>query len=509
MVFTLSLSAQELKTVRLEVPAELDVEAYHIEPIGKYGVLIFYESNELNIDNKRKWYLGLFNTNLNQQWLKYIELEDKMQFVKSTLANNKIYLLFRNLAKGRNEDGFYEIVSLDFISHKIEEISGTFPPKAEIVAFETLGKTACLALNIKKSGSDLVFIDLETGNINPVKLAEEDESHIESVYANKVNNNFYVALKVRRDNRYIEDFIHILTNKGKSLNVVKIVTDNNIKILRKFQFFSSPNNQLSVFGIYDLQTGKIPDFNDMDDEDNPKSAGLFFFKLDNAVPSTIRYFDFASLNNIHGSISNRSTTKVKIDDPALSGSQNVKKYNGAFFNINKPLITLNNNAFVFSAELYKPHYKTETRMDYDFYGRPYPYTYSVFAGYQFFDIIVVSLTENGDLIWNNDFIIRDLKSFSLERHTAVFGHDNLVSAVYVNNGKINSIVFDGSIDVDSDETIIATNHSKDRIVQDENNHIMKWYDDYFLIYGYQKINNRSLSKQNERSTFFINKVAFK
>lgn len=497
-----------MDAVRIEVPSDLNVESYHIEPLGKKGVLIFYESNELNKEKKRKWYFGFFDNNLKQQWLKFVGLENKMQFEHSIFVNNKVHLLFRNIGRGRNENGFYEIISLDIASQKFEEISGTFPAKAEIVGFEVIGNMACMGINLKKNETDLLFVNLGTGDINPIKLAESYESYIEKIYANKLDKNFYIALKVKRDNRYIEDFIHILTPKGKSLQVIELKTDNNVKVLRKFQFVEMDISQIAVFGIYDLQTGRIPDFSNLEDEDHPKSAGLFFFKLQNNNHTKIKYLDFMQLDNIHGSISQRKITKVKTEDGNLEGLASEKIAN-AFFNISKPQITYDGDKFIFSAEIYKPHYITETRMDYDYYGRPYPYTYSVFAGYQFFDVIVVSLTKAGDLIWNNDFIIRDLKSLSLLRHTAIFENENFVTAAYVNDGKIYSKIFDGNIDVDSDETTIATNFNKDRVVEDENNHIVKWFDNYFLIYGYQKIKNRSLSKQNERTIFYINKIAYK
>lgn len=497
-----------MKAVRIEVPSDLDVESYHVEPLDKEGVLIFYESNELNKEKKRKWYFGFFDTKLEQQWLKFVGLENKMQFVNSIFVNNKVHLLFRNIGRGRNENGFYEIISLDIASQKFEEISGTFPAKAEIVGFEVIGNMACMGINLKKNETDLLFVNLGTGEINPIKLAESYESYIETIYANKLDKNFYIALKVKRDNRYIEDFIHILTPKGKSLDVIELKTDNNIKVLRKFQFVEMDIKQIAVFGIYDIQTGRIPDFSNLEDEDNPKSAGLFFFKLQNYNITEIKFLDFMKLDNIHGSISQRKITKVKTADGNLEGSAS-EKITNAFFNINKPQINYDGDKFIFSAEIYKPHYQTETRMDYDYYGRPYPYTYSVFAGYQFFDVIVVSLTKDGNLIWNNDFIIRDLKSYSLQRHTVIFKNENFVTAAYVNDGKVHSKTFEGKLDIDSDETSIATNFNKDRVVEDENNHIVKWFDNYFLIYGYQKINNRSLTKQNERTIFFINKIAYK
>ena len=500
---------QELQTVRLEVPADLDTESYHVESLGKKGVLIFYESNELSKEKKRKWYFGLFNTSLQQDWLKFVDLENKMQFVKTIFSSNKVHLLFRNSGRGRTETGYYEIVSLDLKTEKFEIISGTFPAKAEIVDFEVIGFMGCMGVNLRESETDLLFINLNTGDINPVKLEEVSDSFIETVYANTIDKNFYVALKVKKDNRYITDYIYRFSMHGNTNDVIEIKKETNLKVLRKFQFVNTSNKQLAVFGIYDLFTGKLPSFADMDDEDNPKSAGMFFFTITANTASNIKFHDFLSLDNIHGSISDRKVTMVKPEDSDLN-STGSKKYASTFYNINKPQVIYEpTKGFIFSAEIYKPHYRSETRMDYDFYGRPYPYTYSVFDGYLFFDLIIVSMTEDGNLLWNNDFILRDLKSFSLERHTSIFKDDHFVTAAYVNQGRIYSQTFDQSIDMDSDESMIASNHQKDRVVEDENNHIINWYDNYFLVYGYQKINNRSLSKQNERITFYLNKVAFK
>lgn len=499
----LSVDAQKLNTVRLEVPADIDVEGYNVEVLGEIGVLVFYESNELDKEKKRKWYFGLFDTQLKQQWMKFVHLANKMQFIDSYYFKNKVHLLFRNIGRGRNESGYYEIVSLDLVSNKFEQISGTFPAKAELTGIEVIGKHACLGINLNKNETDLLFINLANGAINPVKLAAGEESYIETVYANQFSKEFYVALKVKKDNRYIKDLIHVFGPEGIRIETVEIVTEDNVRVLRKFRFEALDKKQILVFGVFDLHTGRLPDFDKMEDEDKPKSAGLFFFKFSNNNVGSVKFIDFSRLDNIHGSIAQRNTTKVKKTDGGSSGVY------GAFFNISKPQLINNGDNYILSAELYKPHYRTETRMDYDFYGRPYPYTYSVFDGYLFFDVIVVDINNEGDLIWNNDYIIRDLKSYSLSRHSVVFSENEFVTTAYVNNGRVYSKVFDGALDIDSDESIIATNNGKDRIDRDENNFIEKWYDGYFLIYGYQRILNRSLSKQNERTIFYLNKIAYK
>ncbi len=506
LLLFLSVHSQELETIRLEVPSELDIDGYNIEPLGESGVLIFYESNEVDNEKKRKWYFGFFDTALQQQWLKFIGLEDKMTFVKSYFTGEEIHLLFRNVGRGRAEAGYYEIVSLDLKSQSFEQISGTFPEKAEIVGFEVIGKIACMGINLRKS-TDLLFINLDNGNIEPIKLADNYESLIETVYANLIDNNFYIALKVKPDNRYIKDYVHIFNTEGKSLSAIEILTVDNTKVLRKFRFYATSKNQTAVFGVYDLQTGRIPDLVNLEDEDKPKSAGFFFFKVENHEITTPKFLDFMSLDNIHGSISQGKVSRSKASGSNISES-GVSMVN-TFYNITRPVVIYDEDSFILSAEIYKPYYITETRMDYDFYGRPYPYSYSVFAGYLFFDVIMVSITEEGKLIWNNDFIIRDLKSFSLNGHSLVFKDGEFTTAAYVNNGKIYSKSIEGTLDINSDESIIATNHNKDRIDEDENNHIIKWYGNYFLIYGYQKIINRTLSKQNERTIFYMNKIAYK
>lgn len=500
-----NVNAQALQAVRLEVPADINIESYHVQQLGKRGVLIFYESNELDADRKRKWYFALFDIALKQQWLKFVTIEDKSVFTGHATTNTKLHLLFSSSSGGRNDNNGYEIVSLDFLKNDFEQISGTFPAKAEIVGFEVIGQTACLGINKRSDETDLLFVNLLNGEINPLSIATEYPSRIGEVYAGNYDRNFYVSLKIKSDNRYIDDYIYQINTKAKTLAAVKIELDDNTKVIHKLAFHQSSKNDLTVLGVYDLPKGRVNDLSKLFEEDDPRTAGLVFFKFNKELIKDVKFYDFSQFDNIHSSISRSKPSARKV----VNSSEGKVKTVSSFFNINRPYVVKTDKGFMFSVEVYKPHYITETRMDYDFYGRPYPYSYSVFDGYVFYDVIISELDNNGNLLWNNDFVFRDLKSFSLQRHSFVFADGEYVNALYVNEGKIFSKLIKQSIDVNKDEIIIASGNSKDRIVEDENNHIMKWYDNFFLIYGYQKINNRSLSRKNERIVFYMNKVAYK
>ena len=57
---------QKLDAVRLEVPSDINVEQFHVETLNDKGMLIFYESKEVNKEKLRKWYFGLFDIDLKQ-----------------------------------------------------------------------------------------------------------------------------------------------------------------------------------------------------------------------------------------------------------------------------------------------------------------------------------------------------------------------------------------------------------------------------------------------------------
>ncbi len=119
----------------MEVPAALEAGAFHLETLKQDGIMIFYESNEISDAGQRKWYFGLFDTQLNQVWLKFIPLSDGIQYVKSVRNGILIHFLFRSIKSGKSPNDFYEIVTYNTKGEVFSNISGTIPKDAEIKWF--------------------------------------------------------------------------------------------------------------------------------------------------------------------------------------------------------------------------------------------------------------------------------------------------------------------------------------------------------------------------------------
>ena len=501
--------AQKLDAVRIEVSSDIDGEQFHVEPLEDDGIIIFYESNEVNKEDKRKWYFGLFDSNLKQRWLKFVPLIDKIEFVSSKNIGGQLYLLFKNISQERTEFGYYEIVKYDKRKESFFKVSGSIPAKADVAGFDIVGNTACLALNLKKRETDLVFINLNSGDVNPIHINKETPGYIESLFADRINNTFYVSIKQNRDRRYIKEYLFSYSINGELLKDMSISNIEPLKYFRDYAFMVSLENELLIFGTYSIITGKNLSFKDIEEEIDEKSVGMYFMSIVNGKQESLKFYDFMRFNNISGAIgpSNISTSKMPQD---TSNSARSSSMVSASFNLTEPKVFLTDeDVYIFSTEVYRPYYKTETRMDYDFYGRPYPYTYNIFSGYEFYDAIVAGLSKNGDLIWSNDFPIVDVLTYSIKRNSTVFEDDDLISMAYVNNGSVISQTIEGPADIDRSEMKIGTNSPQDRISQDENNYIMHWYGDYFLIYGYQKLKNRTMGDKSTRTVFYANKIAYK
>lgn len=506
LTFAGTLFAQEdANVVRIEVPADLENNAFHLVPLDEEGILIFYESNEVNEQGQRKWYFGLFNSLLKQEWIKFLPLTNQLEYVDYRTVGKHVYLCFKNSDKGKATAGYYEIVNFDIRAGDFSKISGSLPLMAAIAGFELIDNTACLALNLKKDETDLLFVNVNSGDITPVHVEQGRESYFESLQADAKNRHLYAIVKVMVEGTLTDEILRFSTN-GSLLNTYVVQNTGSIKMLRNIRVDVPGKDKLVAFGTYDINTGKSVKFSDILVNEETKSAGFFYLSFDKDTQTDIQFFDFMSFNNIYGSLQGRqiSVNRSANKDEGETSGRNVS----AFYNLCDPQLFRHKDQYLLTVEAYKYYYRTETRIEYDFYGTPMPYTYKIFDGYEFYDLIIAGFSPDGKFIWNNDFELKDLRTNYLTRNTIAFIDGDFITMAYVNNGKIHAQTIDESADIASYEVPIETNIDRDRISEDKNTYITHWYDDFFLIYGNQQINNRSLSDQNIRTVFFVNKVAF-
>jgi hypothetical protein len=148
---------------------------------------------------------------------------------------------------------------------------------------------------------------------------------------------------------------------------------------------------------------------------------------------------------------------------------------------------------------------------YDFYGRPVTTTRTIFEGYRYTDAIVAAFDINGELLWDNSFMIKNILTYNLKERVKVLFDGEEIILLYSSGGKIASKVIRNNEVVEGlDYTEIETFYRNDKVLEDYRSDIVYWYNNYFISYGYQKIKNRLQRPTNKRkrTVFYFNKIAF-
>ncbi len=489
--------------IRLEVSGGT-TDNFHVVPMGQNGLLIFYETKQLNTKGNRLWYYALFGIHMKQKWLRPVALPDKLFFVNQKQVGNIVYFVFKNSDKLKKGSGYYDILMYNIKSQTFKNIKGSMPLKAEIAGFAVQGKELCLGINLEKNKADLLFINTESGDIRVAHLYDLQQVVIDGVYRNSSAGTIVVVASSLDAKSTVRHIVYSFRPDASVVQKVDISYSDPMSRLSGFVLADATGNNLKFFGAYHLIT-KGGFLSGNNGEDSPNTEGLFYLSIENGKQKDLRHFNFLDFKNIRGTFMQSQYRRTK------GKKKTSKEHPGtvSLLNITHPEIFRYNNGYVAAANAYLAYYKTESRIDYGFYGNLYPADYRVFAGYRFYDIILAGFTGNGIMTWDNDFPMKNILSYKIENKALVYPDSAVITLAYVSGGQIITQDISGSEKLDSREKInIASRYTRDRPVGSGESKMMHWYGHYFLVYGYQQLKNRALQDQPLRTVFYINKVTF-
>jgi hypothetical protein len=505
-----SLAQKAPTLLRLEIPSALAPGSYRLAPLAKDGFLIFYRGRTLTENKKRKWYFGLFDKHLKQQWLREIPLPNKLIFVQQQLYQNKLYLLFKNIDRIKRGVGYYELLIYDIPSQIFSETSGKIPVQSQIYAFKISGQTACMAIQNPDFVSDLLFLNLQSGAVKLAHLNTYGKCFFGGLFVKPLGGNFIAVVNYLNTDSAYHHKIFNFSEDAEINQTINIVNKKHNQYLKQFSLASAQNNQLLFLGTYDQVGPEKNSLKIIANNQKARAAGFFSLLIDKEQQKELQFYSFMQFKNIAGTFANsqvllprnRKNRKLKQDQEESSVGVSLMNLTPL------RLYPYQNHQFVLAAEAFRPYYKTETRMDYDFYGNPFPNTYQVFAGNNYYDLILGGFDREGHLLWDNDFPIKNLMSFTVEQQTSIFVDSTQINLAYVNGGDLISQDINGPFDLDKPEKVsIAMRNKRDRNMESTGNHILHWYGKYFLVYGFQDIKNRASDDQNVRTVFYVNKIA--
>jgi len=237
-----------------------------------------------------------------------------------------------------------------------------------------------------------------------------------------------------------------------------------------------------------------------------ESSGLFSSIVENGIQKETNFANYLELKSVNNLLSERDILNLK--KKALKKNKNLGEYS-LDFTMLLHKVTAWKDGYLLLAEFYYPQYRTENYTDFDYYGRPYSNSYSVFDGYRYTNALVAGFDRNGKILWDNTMEIRNLVSFDLNPKVSLFPAGDELVLAYLSDGKIGSkIIREGNVVEKLDFSPVDLMYSNDKLLAETRNRMEQWYDNYFLCYGYQEIKNIALDKNNKRLVFYLNKIRF-
>lgn len=511
MVFLLLLSAldatsQMMAPARIEINSRIDLPVYDTQVLGENGLLYFYETSETTDDGRRKWFFALYDTAFREQWQQNVAVSDGYQLKTAKTEGSVAFFLF--LSQGRNKriEGF-EVVRFDGASGSFRLFGGTLPEKTTYAGFATLNNAVLLGINLPRNQADILLFDLQTHELRSLGHGLAGQTVIQTVAASPLRNEWMIGIKRFESGKYKEDVFQVYSVSGERLQTISFSALPNF--LHSYSLTFDANGALVAVGSYDDEWSKRNAANaTAEAEDwNFQSKGLFYVAFNNGEPQVAQYHRFEKFSNIYQAISTDDLVRLR---QKQSRNNRAQKRMDLFFQFFNPRLVAAEGAIIFAGDAFKKQYRTETRMDYDFYGRLIPYTYTVFEGYNFFSGLYACFDKEGNLRWSSDLSLgKTLLPYLKDITLAQADGDDFLTA-FLRDGILSYKVFDsvGKAIGQQEQLRVEPLFANDRLLEEDFSNIVHWYGPYFLLTGYQKITNNKLRADNVREVFYMQKMAF-
>lgn len=484
--------------LRIEIPAQSDAETYRIIPCGAAGMVLFYKSTETTSGNAVRWYFVYHDKTLERIWVKSAPVLAWLDFKKALAERDTLCFFFEADKKNRETEVNFQILRISLKSGAFIINNGNIPGFYQMATFNVTRQKAVIGLNNDGESPSLMIMDLPTGQSSVLPLPSGSPSAILFGTTDHATGEISFLVSRTVSKRTADLWMLQFRSDGTPVAETGISGFDAGRSFGKVTLAPSSGNEILVAGVYTTATGKKSKANE--------SSGLFAAPVIGNLQTRAGFFNFLDMKNIRQLLSERDILSLR--KKSMKKSQADHEYTLDFSLLLHDIVSLDDR-FILAAESYYPQYHSESFTDYDFYGRPFTNSYTVFDGYRFTGMIIAAFTKDGKLIWDNAMSIRDLISPDLDPKVTLYPSGNEIVLAYLSEGKIASRIISGPEIVEktiySDLELMTAN---DKLLTETRSAIVHWYDNYFLCYGYQEIRDISKGTDDKRMVFFCNKLMF-
>lgn len=494
-------SGQDNRPVRMEIPVKDDTEIYKVVPCEENGCAIIFLSDENSEDGNMIWISSMLNNKLTEAYRHKFELPRGFVLEEALYKNNRLVAFFYT-PRSSADTNFY-MIDVNFYDSLLIQRNYPVPGRAGISHFAITNDYAIAGVNTRDDQSMILKYDLSNRNISLISTGLSEKSVIESISINEFTDGFSTILRTTQSMKKRDYYLIKFDKNGHPYSSHMFSKFQN-RLINDAYLYEISNTKDMIIGSY----GTSSRTRNIGGRDvvGVASTGFFSIVIDEKGEEVVNTYDFNEFDRFYRYL--RRPTEIVPRRTFLRRDRPMREFS-ADHNLLSHKIFKYNDEYIFMAEAYYPEYRIVTTMVYDYYGRPYPSTYSVFDGYRYLTTFIAGFDENGELNWNNDLELSSGLTQNLRTRVTPFPDEDNLMLCYVDGDRIAYKIIDG------DKNLTNVTYSKiealrrhDKVQKESNSYIMPWYGNYFLVHGYQTVRN-SFTSERAKPIFFVSKMAFR
>lgn len=468
--------------------------------LGEKGLVLFRQTDERNKQG-REWEIIYLDSDLNEVWTKKYYFAYEYTLTGYAENDEKFYFLFFNEKTGKKHLELFEF-DLEGYSPRHLTIENLFA--IQLSEFEVTDSAAILGGYY---------------NYRPVLIHYSFEKALPKVLPGVYNNRSeLVHLRIHEDNSYTVIMTERTSDKrytlavktydpGGDLVVNTLLQPEDGKHLIFGRVAKSDSDAQLVAGTYSERRSDY-------------SRGLFIARLDTEGNQTINYYNYGDLENFFSYMKAKRQRRIKerIKRKKVKGKK--IKFNYRLL-VQEIIENEENGDYLMIGEAFYPKYSHVSRRNYNpyypeissfnYYSPNYGNLY--LEGYRYTHAVVIGFDEKGKLEWDNSFEITDVLSPTLDQYVNAHVGNNKIVLLYQYENVIRSKIIQGEEVVEGKSFDDIKLKFEDDVADNSNfdvGGLEKWYGDYFITYGVQRIKNlKDAGVRMKRRVFFINKLVYR
>ena len=476
------LKSQSDPPLRIELPTAQDADDYHFTLMGKEGTMVFYEGLQIN-DDSTEWVMMQYDTNLQKKYAYNIVLPPQASFRQSYYTQGKLYLLFQDVVgKKKTPKSYISVVDISAKKAELHVIQDL--PKFEIARVKAIDGHVFFSI-ISDDTYWIYFYNTHTEQLQQFLIQDAAIISQQFIEIDSIHKKILLGLGLLYSSKLAMMTVFETNYDGQMLKAVQLPVCEGY-YYNTVRLKQIDDSHAIIAGTYNLSTSKRSGF---------YHSGVYTLTYDNSVMGTPKFYNYTNLHKRDTS-KNGKVKEQAIDLQLLVGD-----------------IISNDSCFTLITEVYYPEYNYSSGY-YDntsyYYNSGYTPPQTNFLGYRYVNAYVTCFNMKGDLLWDNFFPFTNILTRRLARRVSLYYSPYGTAIFYPYNSSLTYCLVDGYDVVENSETIpIECLHKRDAVEYSRDLNMYNWYDNKFIISGYQSIVNNSKNSKGKRYVFFMNKLEYR